>query len=148
MIEEELGFFGNIWVRQTLLEQTGDSAGGHTHYHDHITLLTSGSVKVTVEGHEPRIFHAPTFIVIRKEHRHQIEALEDRTNFYCVFALRNLDGDVTDVYNDDNDPLCAVTSPDGYWDNVSVQRSRRYATIQGEHDEPGQSRQTSPTNHS
>jgi hypothetical protein len=117
ILREELGYFGNIWVRQNLLERTGDTAGGHAHYHDHVTLLTSGAVEVTVEGHDPKVFHAPTFIVIRKEHRHKIVALEDNTNYYCVFALRDVDGNVTEIYDNNHDPLSAMNAPDDYWDN-------------------------------
>jgi hypothetical protein len=82
-----------------------------------VTLLTSGAVEVTVEGHDPKVFHAPTFIVIRKEHRHKIVALEDNTNYYCVFALRDVDGNVTEIYDNNHDPLSAMNAPDDYWDN-------------------------------
>lgn len=131
MLRDNLGYFGNIWVRQNLLEKAGDEAGGHAHYHDHITLLTSGSVEVTIEGHEPRTFHAPTFIVIRKEHRHSFTALEDNTNWYCVFALRDFDGEVIDIYDDEHDPLCSMTAPFDEWANQVVHRNRKSASVGG-----------------
>jgi hypothetical protein len=146
-LSEELGYFGNIWVRQNYMEKAGDTAGGHTHNHDHITLLTSGSVEVTIEGYEPKTFVAPTFIVIRKEHRHHIKALEDGTNWYCVFALRDFDGEVVDVYDDEHDPACSSQAPPGKWVNAKIERKRMYATVKG--DELGiaetQTRDESPT---
>jgi len=130
LFSEELGYFGNIWVRQHLLEKEGDTVGGHAHYHDHITLLTHGSAEVTVEGFEPKVFKAPTFIVIRKEHRHSFRALEDNTNWYCVFALRNVDGDPTDIYDASHDPLSAAPAENDHWENKPIKRSTKRATIE------------------
>lgn len=129
MIEEH-GYFGNIWVRQHFLEKAGDTVGGHIHYHDHVSLLTKGSVSVSVDGAEPKIFKSPTFIVIRKEHRHQVTALEDQTVWYCVFALRQLNGEVLDVYDDEHDPRSASPAPSDHWEHQHIQRLRRTASIE------------------
>lgn len=134
-LTEELGYFGNIWVRQNYMEKAGDTGGGHVHNHDHITLLTSGSVEVTIEGYDPKVFHSPTFIVIRKEHRHHIKALEDGTNWYCVFALRDFDGEVVDIYDDEHDPTCSSVAPDYKWNLTTIERKRRYATQGGTADD-------------
>lgn len=107
MISHELGFFGNIWVRQNRIEKAGEFHDGHKHHFDHVSLLTKGSVEVKVEGYPPKTFSAPTFIVIRKELHHQFIALEDDVNWYCVFALRDLDGEVIEVYGDKHNPLSA-----------------------------------------
>lgn len=109
MSSHELGFFGNIWVRQNVIPKEGNSFGGHKHHFDHVSLLTKGKVRVEVEGHPPKEFTAPTFIIIRKEHNHNFVALEDDTNWYCVFALRDLNGEVVDdVYGGQHDPLSAA----------------------------------------
>ena len=108
MIKHELGFFGNIWVRQNVLEKEGEKFGGHKHEFDHVSLLTKGSVRVEVEGHPPKEFTAPTFIIIKKEHNHDFIALEDDVNWYCVFALRDLDGQVVEVFDEEkHNPLSA-----------------------------------------
>ena len=107
----ELGYFGNIWVRQNLLELKGDVHPGHKHHFDHVSLLVSGKVKVTVDNYPPKEFTAPTFIIIKKEHGHTFEALEDNTLWYCVFALRDINGDVTDFYSGDNSPYGIANSP-------------------------------------
>lgn len=104
----ELGYFGNIWVRQNVLEKAGEKTLGHYHHFDHVSLLASGSVRVTVDGFEPKEFHAPIFIVIKKEYRHHFEALTDNALWYCVFALRDEDGEVTDIYSGDNSPYGAA----------------------------------------
>lgn len=108
----ELGYFGNIWVRSHFLGKKGlTNGGGHYHHFDHVTLLAVGSVLVEVEGHKPKEFHAPTFIVIKKEYKHKFTALTDGVVYYCVFALRDKDGGVTDLYNYDNSPYDAAPDP-------------------------------------
>ena len=115
----ELGFFGNIWVRQNVLD-ANEAFNGHEHKFDHVTLLVSGKVSVEIEGHEPKEFTAPTFIVIRKEHQHKITAVEDGTVYYCVYALRNLDGEpIEDIYGEQHDPESASARNDGYWNKVN-----------------------------
>lgn len=116
----ELGYFGNIWVKQNVLELAGETHGGHEHKFDHVTLLVAGKVSVEVKGHEPKEFTAPTFIVIRKEHQHRITAVEDGTVYYCVYALRNMDGEVIeDIFGEQHDPTSDVTVEDGYWGKVN-----------------------------
>jgi hypothetical protein len=102
---DQMGYFGNIWVRSHTFAKVGDTnGGGHTHNFDHVTLLAVGSVLVEVEGYEPKEFHGPTFITIDKDHSHKFTALTDDVVYYCVFALRDLDGDVTDIVGDANSP--------------------------------------------
>lgn len=116
----ELGYFGNIWVRQNILRYAGEQGPDHKHYFDHVTLLTKGSIEVHVEGKEPKKFVAPTFIIMRKEQSHKMIALEDDVNYYCIFALRNLDGEVIgDIYGEEHDPNSAQSAPEGYWENLN-----------------------------
>lgn len=123
-VYSEHGFIGNVWIRQNWLIQSGDKAGGHAHYHDHVSLLVKGSVEITVGDCAPKTFVAPTYIVIKKQHRHQIVALEDDTIFYCIFAMRDIDGDISDVYQsanlpnvpDGGMPEYTKAAPDGYWE--------------------------------
>ena len=105
---EQMGVFGNVWVYGHHLKKAGDYNAGHKHHFDHITMLAQGSVRCTVKDEAgvltTREFKAPTFIVIDKNKEHTLVALEDDTVFYCVFALRDKDGDVTDFYSGDNSP--------------------------------------------
>lgn len=120
MLIEEFGYIGNIWVRQNYLEKAGDKIGGHAHYFDHVSLLAQGSVEISIDEKHPQIFHAPTFIVIKKQHKHEITALEDNTYWYCVFAARDIDGNVADIVDKKNYPWFALTAPDDFWENKSL----------------------------
>ena len=117
----ELGYFGNIWIRQNLLEKAGQSNMGHKHKFDHVTLLTEGTVQVEIDGYPPKKFSAPTFIVIRKEHNHKFTALTDNATWYCIFALRDLDGEPIDELFDptQHDPMCIKAVSNDYWDKAS-----------------------------
>lgn len=117
----DLGFFGNIWVRQNVLDKAGEAQSGHRHYFDHVTMLVRGKVLVQVEDEEPKEFTAPTFIVIRKEFKHRIVALEDNVIYYCVFALRDLDGEpIEDIFGTQHDPKSGRACRDDYWEKVKV----------------------------
>jgi hypothetical protein len=116
-----LGYFGNIWVRQNNLPYIGNSHAGHQHKFDHVTLLAQGSVRVEVEGHEPKEYTAPTFMIMRKDKNHKMTATSPDTIYYCVFALRDIDGEVVDpIYGPKNDPLAdsSGTVEDGHWDKI------------------------------
>lgn len=103
---DQMGFFGNVWVRSHSYAKAGDTnGGGHKHNFDHVTLLAVGSVLVEVEGQEPKVFEAPTFIVIDKDHKHKFTALTDGVVYYCVFALRDVDGNVLEMYDPSNSPM-------------------------------------------
>lgn len=101
---DEMGYFGNVWVRKQYYPTKDTVHEGHKHHHDHVTMLATGRVRVEVEGYEPTEFVAPTFFVVKAEHHHKITALEDETVAFCVFALRNSDGTLSDHYNGDNSP--------------------------------------------
>jgi hypothetical protein len=106
----QLGFYGNVWVRSHTYRKAGDVNGdGHYHKFNHVSLLVKGAVRVEVDGCEPKRFIAPTFITIDKDKKHRVTALEDDTIWYCVFALRDVDGEVTDIYSGDNSPYNAIS---------------------------------------
>lgn len=102
--KEEMGFFGNVWVRKLSFDMEGSTHDGHKHHHDHVSFVTSGQVEVEVEGYKPQVFTAPTFFVVKAELCHKITALVDNTTQWCVFALRDENGELTDHYTGDNSP--------------------------------------------
>lgn len=120
MLYEEHGYIGNIWVRQNYLEKAGDTAGGHAHFFDHVSLLAKGSIGVTLNGSDYHEFHAPTFIVIRKNNIHNITALEDDTSWYCVFAARDIYGETQDIVDVRNDPWFANGAPPDFWEKYPM----------------------------
>jgi hypothetical protein len=119
----ELGYFGNIWVRQNVLELAGEAHEGHEHKFDHVTLLVSGKVSIQIGEEVPKEFTAPTFIVIRKQHNHKITAMADGTVYYCVFALRDIDGEVMEIFGPQHDPESASAIRSDYWEKVKALES-------------------------
>lgn len=130
---EEHGFVGNVWVRQNYMQKAGDVVGGHMHYHDHVSLLVRGSVSVQIGDSEPKTFTAPTFIVVRKEHKHKITAMEDDTIWYCVFAMRDINGDVADIVDPANLPnypgTASAAALDDYWEGKEIKRETKPASL-------------------
>lgn len=92
-----IGCVANIFSRQMTFMEAGDTEYGHTHEFDHLTLLASGSLQVTVDGNVT-MFKAPHMIYIHKDKNHQLVALEPNTVVYCIHALRDGNG-VDDIIN-------------------------------------------------
>jgi len=103
--EIALSCVSSVYVRQMHFKNAGDIEQGHSHQFDHQTLLSKGSIKITLEGVE-NTYIAPHIIFIRKDHRHELVALEDDTVVYCIHALRNGD-DVCDIIPPDAIPMGA-----------------------------------------
>lgn len=86
--EVMIGCVANLWSKMMHFKKVGDIEYGHSHLFDHLTLLAKGKLKVTVEDVATE-FTAPHMIYIRKDKKHQLEALEDDTIAYCIHALRD-----------------------------------------------------------
>jgi quercetin dioxygenase-like cupin family protein len=83
-----IGCVANLFSKMMHFKNAGDIELGHTHQFDHLTLLASGSLKVTANGEET-IFKAPSMIYIHKDVIHELVALEGNTVAYCIHALRD-----------------------------------------------------------
>ncbi len=99
LLTEALGYFGNIWVRAHHFAKAGEIHRGHEHNFDQVSFLTKGSARVTVNDIITD-YHAINFIVIDKGLSHSIQALEDNTEWWCVWAVRDTNGDVVDIVVD------------------------------------------------
>lgn len=95
MTHNLLGCYANVWVRQKIFTKVGEEIGGHKHKYDHLSILAKGEVQLRV-GEEIKVFKAPTFIVIPKDRVHNVTALTDDVLWYCVFAHRDINGEVFD----------------------------------------------------
>lgn len=84
-----IGCVANLWSRMMHFQKAGDIEHGHTHQFDHLTLLASGALSVTVEGKTTE-FQAPFMIYIHKDKNHELVALQDNTVVYCIHALRDV----------------------------------------------------------
>lgn len=93
---------GNIFMRKWRGVAKGHVIEGHKHTFDHTTIVFVGAVNVkatlpdgkTVE----RTFRAPTHFLVKADVEHQITALEEGTEFWCVYSHRNGQGDIVEEY--------------------------------------------------
>jgi quercetin dioxygenase-like cupin family protein len=86
-----ISYVKNLFVKQMVFRKAGDKEHGHAHLHDHLTLLTKGKLRVTVNGKDTD-FTAPAHIYIKADVVHELTALEDDTIAHCIHALRDEDG--------------------------------------------------------
>jgi hypothetical protein len=96
--------FGGLHIRDYCLERAGDVHQGHKHFHDHVTYLHSGKVLCSVQGCEDKVFEGPIAIPIKAELFHRFTALSDDVHYSCIFAWRDGDGEITDVFTGDQSP--------------------------------------------
>jgi hypothetical protein len=110
---------GNIFVRPNFLEKTGDNISGHEHNFDHTSFVTRGSIHVVkwrklyndngarmVRDGQPawlqveaKDFSAGSHFLVKAEERHEITALEDNSEFACIYSHRTPQGDVVQAYS-------------------------------------------------
>jgi len=91
-----VGCVSNIYIRMMHFHKKGDVEQGHSHEFDHVSFLSRGSIKMTVNG-VTKEFVAPHMILVKKDLEHEIIALEDETILCCIHGLRDLDtGDILD----------------------------------------------------
>lgn len=98
-IIHEVVQYGNLYVRKLQFTQAGTQFMNHKHFFDHISLLTKGAMCVNCTG-QRRTYYAPSVIQIPKDTEHQITALVDDTHWWCVFAVRDDQGEVLESSED------------------------------------------------
>lgn len=94
---------GNIFIRPNKLERVGDKTPGHTHNFDHTTIVFSGAVHVQAVYPDGTVIErdfgegcaAGRYFLVKAEVRHEITALVPNTEFWCVYAHRTPQGEVT-----------------------------------------------------
>lgn len=102
-VKMEHAFQHNIYVKKMLFEQQGTVYCGHHHSYDHITLVSSGKVRVRF-GPVPEAFLPPeekeyaatSMFITRSFREHEIMSLEDNTVVCCIHAIRQEDGQIID----------------------------------------------------
>ena len=95
---------GNIFMRKFRAQYAGQEIQGHTHNFDHTTIVFTGAVHVRGECPDGRIieqdFHAPDSFLVKKDVKHTITAIEDNTEYWCVYSHREPEtGEVVQEYN-------------------------------------------------
>lgn len=92
---------GNIFIRPMRLNAGGEIEG-HTHNFDHTTIVIRGRWKITAELPDgrriEREFAAGSHALVKAGVKHGLQALEDDSEAWCVYAHRTPQGDVTQEY--------------------------------------------------
>lgn len=103
----DLAIVGPLGIRRFELDKKCETNEGHKHNYDHTTIVIRGGIKVIysyekdgklIEG-ESAEFRQGQAIAIKKDVLHTIKALEDNTQYVCVFSHRDFDGQIIENYN-------------------------------------------------
>ena len=76
-------FGGGVYAKETRIP-AGYLLGKHAHTFDHLSILASGSIELSVNGNVS-VVHAPACLVIEANKDHQLRAITD-TVWFCVHA--------------------------------------------------------------
>lgn len=94
---------GNIFIRPNAGMTKGSVIDGHAHNFDHTSFVVNGAVNVKatlldgtkIEGNFGNGYPLRHFLVLAGV-EHQITALEDGTDFYCIYSHREPQGAVVE----------------------------------------------------
>jgi quercetin dioxygenase-like cupin family protein len=78
----------DIWVRAYSVAKTNTVLSQHVHAHDHITLVSSGSIEAWQDGKSIGVFEAPSVVKIPAGKKHAFLALTDNVILCCLHNLR------------------------------------------------------------
>lgn len=82
----DIGFYGDIFVRQIVYPEVGDFVAEHDHAIDHVTMVSQGAVHITCEvTGTDKVVHAPGFVEVPAKARHRIVAVEPNSCTWCIF---------------------------------------------------------------
>lgn len=101
--EFDLG--SNTFFRPNFLEKAGDTVDGHAHNFDHVTMVVQGSVRIKTRMPRREIVKKAAgpfqdrVVLIRAGLEHEITALEDGTEFLCIYSHRNAQGEAVQRFD-------------------------------------------------
>jgi len=78
----------DIWVRSYSVPKAKTIISQHIHTHDHITLVSRGTVEAWQDGEIMGKFTAPAIIKIPAGKKHAFKALTDDVALCCLHNLR------------------------------------------------------------
>ena len=81
----------DIWVRAYSVAKANTVMSQHVHAHDHITLVSSGSIEAWQDGESIGVFEAPSIVKIPAGKKHAFLALTDNVVVCCLHNLRGTD---------------------------------------------------------
>ncbi len=92
---------GNIFIRPHTMA-AGEVIEGHKHHFDHTTIVFTGSARVKATLPDgtvlERTFEAPSHFLVLAGVEHEIAALDDHTQLWCVYSHRDPQGRITQEY--------------------------------------------------
>ena len=92
---------GNVFIREMHFERQGQEVRGHAHNFDHTTYVTRGGLRFETGGQviEKYARDGANFVLIRAGVEHRITALEDDSMGHCIYAHRDPQGEIVQVYD-------------------------------------------------
>jgi len=92
-LQIEHHFIGGVYAKRMILK-AGSSINSHKHNFDHMSILASGVVMVTVDK-QIKSYAAPALIQIKAEKAHKIAAITE-CHWYCIHATDIVDPELID----------------------------------------------------
>ena len=78
----------DIWVRAYSVAKAKSVVTQHVHTHDHVTLVSRGTVRAWQDGEDMGEFVAPAMITIPAGKKHSFMAITDDVVLCCLHNLR------------------------------------------------------------
>lgn len=93
---------GNIFIRETVFDQEGERADGHSHNFDHTTIIMAGAIHVKAKlpngDVKQREFTSGQHFLVRADVHHEVTALAANTCYWCVFSHRDPQGEIVQQF--------------------------------------------------
>lgn len=98
---------GNIFIREMGFAKAGDVVEGHTHNFDHTTYIVRGAIQIESLNEDgsvkqstiKRAVNGHNWVLIKKDVKHRLTAMEDGSMGHCVYAHRDPQGEVVQAYD-------------------------------------------------
>lgn len=98
---------GNIFIRPRGPLRENETIPGHRHNFDHTTIVFHGAIRVRAKTPSGQIIirefgeHLPNgrHFLVKADVEHEITALVEGTEFWCVYSHRNSQGDVVQNFD-------------------------------------------------
>jgi quercetin dioxygenase-like cupin family protein len=77
---------GGVYAKMLAMKNAGDYVISHEHNYDHLSILATGQVCVTVDD-VATVYTAPTAVTVKAGAAHKILALTPNVLWYCIHAI-------------------------------------------------------------
>jgi quercetin dioxygenase-like cupin family protein len=95
----DVEILGNVGFRRIVL--TGNQKlPGHEHNFPHATAVVKGTVEVVFDGERKEVYNAPARFEVPARVKHEITALSDGAECWCIFGVRDESGEIAEMVED------------------------------------------------